>query len=170
MSGPPLSGQSPAQAAGSSVTGSSLSQPLIQRRQQRTYELRLCTPVILSRPAPQPAADGSAVAQHTTAVFTELVCAPELTGDTPVTPHSVRPIDSTRKCRAPSRSIVCAQLTGHVSPVLVGTARPLETGADLPLGTRGEYQPCSCGQPPGAHGSSQSPIRRARSSAWVRWG
>src|SRR4051794_12855743 len=47
MSGPPLSGQSPTQAAGSSETGSSLPQALIQRRQQLTYELRLCMVVML---------------------------------------------------------------------------------------------------------------------------
>ncbi len=83
MSGPPLGGSSPAQAAGSCVTCSSLPQALIQRRQQLTDELRLSTLVTLSRSAPQPAADDSAVAQHTTAVFLWFVCAPEPTGDTP---------------------------------------------------------------------------------------
>src|SRR5271165_3181054 len=83
MPGPPLSGWSPAQAAGSSVTGSSLPQALIQRRQQLTYELRLSTLVILSWPAPQPSAGDSAVAQPTTAPFTGLVRAPEPVGDMP---------------------------------------------------------------------------------------
>jgi len=55
MSGPPLSGSSPAQAAGSSVAGSSRPQALIQRRQRLTDEPRLSTLVILSQPAPQPA-------------------------------------------------------------------------------------------------------------------
>jgi len=81
MSGPPLTGRLPAQAAGSFVTGSSLPQALIQRRQRLTNELRLCKLVILSWSAPQPAAGDSAVAQPTTAVFTCLACASELTGD-----------------------------------------------------------------------------------------
>src|SRR5208337_4219924 len=83
MSGPPLSGWSPAQTAGSSVTGSSLPQALIQRRQRLTYELRLSTLVILSRPAPRPAAGDSAVAQPTTTPFTGLVRAPKPVGDMP---------------------------------------------------------------------------------------
>ena len=59
--------RSPAQAAGSFVTGSPLPQALIQCRQRLSYELRLCTLVILSWSAPQPVADDSAVAQPTTA-------------------------------------------------------------------------------------------------------
>ena len=51
-----------AQAAGSFVAGSPLPQALIQCRQRLTYELRLSTLVILSRSAPQPVADDSAVA------------------------------------------------------------------------------------------------------------
>ena len=62
MSSPPLTGRLPAQAAGLFVTGSSLAQALIQRRQRLTYELRLHTLAILSRSAQQPAAGGSAVA------------------------------------------------------------------------------------------------------------
>ena len=59
-----LSGQSSAQAAGSSVTGSSRPQALIQRRERLTYELRLSTLVILKRPAPQPAAGDSCGPAH----------------------------------------------------------------------------------------------------------
>ena len=51
-----------AQATGSFVAGSPLPQALIQCRQRLTYELRLGKLVILSRPAPQPVADDSAVA------------------------------------------------------------------------------------------------------------
>ena len=65
------------------ITGSSLPQALIQRRQRLTYELRLSTLVILSRPAPQPAAGDSAMAQPTTTPFTGLVRAPEPIGDMP---------------------------------------------------------------------------------------
>ena len=72
-----------AQAAGSFVAGSPLPQAPIQRRQWLTYELRLSTLVILSRPAPQLAAGDSAVAQPTTTPFTRLVRAPEPIGDIP---------------------------------------------------------------------------------------
>ena len=75
MSSPPLTGRLPGQAAGSFVTGSSLPQALIQRRQRLTYELRLCKLVILSWSAPQPAAGDLAVAQPTTAFITRLACA-----------------------------------------------------------------------------------------------
>ena len=54
MSGPPLTGRLPAQAAGSFVTGSSLPQAVIQRRQRLTNELRLCKlviPVVVSTAA-----------------------------------------------------------------------------------------------------------------------
>src|SRR5208337_4429481 len=83
MSGPPLTGRLPAQAAGSFVTDSSLPQALTQFRQRLNCELRLRKLVILSWSAPQPVAGDSAVAQPTTAVFTRLVRAPELTGGTP---------------------------------------------------------------------------------------
>src|SRR3954454_10211734 len=83
MSGPPVSGLAPAQAAGSSVTGSSRPQALIQRRPRLTSELRLSTRVLLSRPAPQPAVADSAVARPTTTPFTGLVRAPGPIGDMP---------------------------------------------------------------------------------------
>jgi hypothetical protein len=54
MSSPPLIGQMPAQAAGSSVTGSSLPQALNQCCQRLNYELRLCNlvnPVVVSTAA-----------------------------------------------------------------------------------------------------------------------
>src|SRR5208337_3183207 len=88
-------------AAGSSVTGSSLPQALIQRRQRLTYELRLSMLVILSRPAPQPSAGDSAVAQPTTTPFTGLVRAPEPVGDMPPR-HIPRPRHSAHStaCRA----------------------------------------------------------------------
>ena len=78
------------QAAGSFVAGSPLPQALIQCRQRLTYELRLSTLVILSRPAPQLAAGDSAVAQPTTTPFTGLVRAPESIGDMPPR-HILRP-------------------------------------------------------------------------------
>src|SRR6516165_12377659 len=82
MSGPPLSGSSPARAAGSSVAGSSRPQALIQRRQRLTDEPRLSTLFILSRPASQPAPGDSAVALPTATAFTGIVCAPEPSGET----------------------------------------------------------------------------------------
>ena len=87
MSGPPLTVQaqrrSLVQVAGSFATGSPLPQALIQRYQRLSYELRLCELVILLWSAPQPAAGDSAVARPTTVLFTYLVLAPELTGETP---------------------------------------------------------------------------------------
>src|SRR5262249_17440214 len=65
-SGPPWSGSLAAQAAGSSVAGSSRPQALIPRRQRLTDQRRLSPRVILSRPAPQPAPGDSAVALPTT--------------------------------------------------------------------------------------------------------
>jgi len=61
-----------AQAAGSSVAGSSRPQALIQRRQRLTDKLRLGTLVILSRPAPQPAPGDSAVALPTTTAHSDV--------------------------------------------------------------------------------------------------
>ena len=81
-SGPPSSGSLAAEAAGSSVAGSSRPRALIRRRQRLTDKLRLSTLVILSRPAPQPAPGDSAVALPTTTAFTGIVCAPEPSGDT----------------------------------------------------------------------------------------
>jgi hypothetical protein len=79
MSGPPWSGSSPAEAAGSSVAGSSRPRALIRRRRRLTDEPRLSTQVIPSRPARRPAPGNSAVAQPTTTPFTGIVRAPEVT-------------------------------------------------------------------------------------------
>ena len=65
------------------VTGSSLPQALNQCHQRLIYDVRRSKLVNLSWSAPQPASGDSAVAQPTTAVFTRLVRAPELTEDTP---------------------------------------------------------------------------------------
>jgi hypothetical protein len=83
MSGPPLTGRSPAQAAGSFVTGSPLPQALIQCRRRLNYELRLRKLVILSWSAPQLVAGDSAVAQPATTLFAGLVGTLAPTGDTP---------------------------------------------------------------------------------------
>src|SRR5271165_4463852 len=137
MSGPPLTGRLPAQAAGSFVTGSSLPQALVQRRQRLTNELRLCKLVILSWSAPQPAAGDSAVAQPTTAVFTCLACASELTGDMSSrhsTPQPVRLIASAQKRRVPSRVNLRAPSAG--TDLFEGTGSPLalKTGSEFLLG------------------------------------
>ncbi len=96
------SGRSPGQVAGSFATGSPLPQALIQRCQRLSYELRLCELVILLWSAPQPAAGDSAVAQPTTAAFTDLVRAPELTGDPPSRHIPSRRSTPRNKRRAPS--------------------------------------------------------------------
>jgi|SRR5271157_5719944 len=133
MSGPPLSGQSPTQAAGSSATGLSLPQALIQRRQQLTYKLRLCTLVILSRSAPQPAADDSAVAQPTTVVMISLVRAQERTSDTPS-----RPILFSRSTPhenvAPSRMKDRACTAGAELVEGIGARLTIKTGSQSPIG------------------------------------
>src|SRR5271166_5835268 len=133
MSGPPLSGWSPAQAAGSSVTGSSLPQALIQRRQRLTYELRLSTLVILSRPAPRPAAGDSAVAQPTTTPFTGLVCAPEPIGDMPPC-HIPRPTSLRALHCVPSGVAVRAWLPEPCPAATGGCGFTIETGSESAIG------------------------------------
>ena len=133
MSGPPLSGKSPAQAAGSSVTGSSLPQALIQRRQRLTYELRLSTLVILPRPAPQPAAGDSAVAQPTTTPFTGLVRAPEPIGDMPPR-HIPRPTSLRALHCVPSGVVVCAWLPEPCPAATGGSGFTIETGSESAIG------------------------------------
>src|SRR6516165_4566289 len=135
MSGPPLSGSSPARAAGSSVAGSSRPQALIQRRQRLTDEPRLSTRVILSRPAPQPAPGDSAVALPTTTAFTGIVRAPEPSGDTP--PRHIPLSTSLRALPGvPSGLVVCA---GHPEPCPAatgGSGFTIEIGADFVIGPR----------------------------------
>jgi len=92
-----------AQAAGSFVTGSTLPRALIQSRQRLTYELRLRTLVIPSWSAPQPMAGDSAVAQPTSALFTGLVRAPELTGEIP--PRHIRVPHLLRAKKAACRAV-----------------------------------------------------------------
>src|SRR5271157_1668247 len=128
MSGPPLSGESPAQAAGSSVTGSSRPQALIQRRQRLTYELRLSRPVIVSRPAPQPPAGDSAVAQPTTTPFTGLVRAPEPIGDMP--PRRIpRPTSLCALRCVPSGVVVRVWLPEPCPAATGGSGFTIETGS-----------------------------------------
>src|SRR5262245_35909006 len=74
---------SPLQAAGSSVTGSSQPQALIQCRQRHHCELRQSMLVIRSRPARQPAAGDAVAARPTMVPFTGLVRVPEPFGDLP---------------------------------------------------------------------------------------
>jgi len=84
----------------------------MQRRQWLTHELRLSTLVILSRPAPQPAAGDSAVAKSTTTPFTGLVRAPEPIGDTPPR-HVPRPTSLRANHCVPSSVVARAYLPGH---------------------------------------------------------
>src|SRR5262245_50906349 len=95
-----------------------------------TYERRLCTLGILSRPAPQPAPGDSAVAQPTTTAFTGIVRAPEPSGDTPP-----RPIPLSTSLRAlpgvPSGLVVSA---GHPEPcpaATCGSGFTIEIGSDF---------------------------------------
>jgi hypothetical protein len=133
MSGPPLSGQSSAQAAGSSVTGSSRPQALIQRRQRLTYELQLSTLVILSRPALQPAAGDAAVAQPTMTPLTRLVRAPEPIGDMPPR-HIPRPTSLRALRYVPSGVVVRAWLPEPCPAATGGSGFTIETGSESAIG------------------------------------
>src|SRR5208337_3521929 len=106
------------QEAESSVTGSSLPEALIERRLRLTYEIRLSTLVILSRPAPQPAAGDSAVSQPTTRPFTGLVRAPEAIRDLPPR-HNPRPTSP--------RALLCVP-GGVVVPAWAPEPGPAATG------------------------------------------
>ncbi|MGA8349193.1 MAG: hypothetical protein WB773_15500, partial [Isosphaeraceae bacterium] len=122
-----------AQAAGSSVTGSSLPQALIQRRQRLTYELRLSTLVILSRPAPQLAAGDSAVAQSTTTPFTGLVRAREPIGDMP--PRHIPRSTSLRALHCvPSGVVVRAWFPEPCPAATGGSGFTIETGSESVIG------------------------------------
>jgi hypothetical protein len=135
MSGPPLSGSSPAQAAGSSVAGSSRPQALIRRRQRLTDEPRLSTLVILSRPAPQPAPGDSAVALPTTTAFTGIVRAPEPSGDTP--PRHIPLSTSLRALPCvPSGGIVRAWLPEPCPAATGGSGFTIEIGSDFVIGPK----------------------------------
>jgi hypothetical protein len=133
---PTLERLSPAQAAGSSVTGSSLPQALIQRRQRLTYELRLSTLVILSRPASQPAAGDSAVAQPTTTPFTGLVRAPVPIGDMPPC-HIPRPTSLRALHCVPSGVVVRAWLPEPCPAATGGSGFTIETGSESVIGITG---------------------------------
>ena len=89
--------------------------------------------VILSRPAPQPAAGDSAVAQPTTTPFTGLVRAPEPIGDTP--PRHIPLSTSLRALPCvPSGVVVCA---GHPEPCPAatgGSGFTIEIGSDFVIG------------------------------------
>src|SRR5690349_5247253 len=132
-SGPPWSGSSPAQATGSSGTGSSRPQALIQRRQRLTDELRLSPLVILSRPAPQPAPGDSAVAQARDDTFHRARPCPEPSGDTPP-----RPIPLSTSLRAlpgvPSGGVVRAGRSEPCPSATGGSGFTIETGPDFVIG------------------------------------
>ena len=133
MSGSPLSGSLPAQAAGSSVAGSSRPQALIQRRQRLTDKLRLSTLVILSRPAPQPAPGDSAVALPTTRSFTGTVCTREPSGET-----APRHIPCSTSLRAlpcvPSGLVMCAGQPEPCPAATSGSSFTIEIGSDFVIG------------------------------------
>ena len=133
MSGPPLSGSSPAQAAGSLVTGSPLPQALIQCRQRLNYELRLRKLVILSWSAPQLVAGDSAVAQPTTTPFTGLVRAREPIGDMPPR-HIPRPTSLRALHCELSGVVVRAWLPEPCPAATGGSGFTIEIGSDSVTG------------------------------------
>ena len=150
-----------AQAAGSFVAGSPLPQALIQRRQRLTYELRLSTLVILSRPAPQPAAGDSAVAQPTTTPFTGLVRAPEPVGDMPPR-HIPRPTSLRALHCVPSGVVVRAWLPEPCPAATGGSGFRIETGSESAIGINsGSDPPIKCGS------GNWTGCQRARSSDHV---
>ena len=129
-----------AQAAGSFVAGSPLPQALIQCRQRLTYELRLSTLVILSRPAPQLAAGDSAVAQLTTTPFTGLVRAPEPIGDMPPR-HIPRPTSLRALHCVPSGVVVRAWLPEPYPAATGGSGFRIETGSESAIGINSGSDP-----------------------------
>ena len=102
-------------------------------RQRLTYELRLSTLVILSRPAPQPAAGDSAVAQPTTTPFTGLVRAPEPIGDMPPR-HIPRPTSLRALHCVPSAVVVRAWLPEPCPAATGGSGFTIETGSESAIG------------------------------------
>ena len=149
-------GRSLAQAAGSLVEGSPLPQVLIRCRQRLTDELRLGTLVILSRSAPQPAADDSAVAQPTTTSSPGSSCAPERTGDMP--PRHIPRLTSLRAHHCvPSSVHVRPCLTEPYPPTSSGSAFPIKTGSESQIAIRGPQQ----GYLQHCWGRDDPPLRRA---------
>jgi hypothetical protein len=118
-----------------SVTGSSLPQALIQRRQRLTYDLRLTTLVILVRRAPQPKAGDSAVAQPTTTPFTGLVRAPVPIGDMPPC-HIPRPTSLRALHCVPSGVVVRAWIPGPFPAATDGSGFMIDVGSDSAFGIR----------------------------------
>ena len=108
-------------------------QALFQRRQRLTYELRLSTLVILSRPAPQPAAGDSAVAQPTTTPFTGFVRAPAPIGDMPPR-HIPRPTSLRALHCVPSGVVVRAWLPEPCPTTTGGSGFTIETGSESAIG------------------------------------
>ena len=106
-------GRSLAQAAGSLVEGSPLPQVLIRCRQRLTDELRLGTLVILSRSAPQPAANDSAVAQPTT-TSSPGSSAPGTDRGHAATPHPAPDVTPRTSLRAEQRA--CTPLSHGTLP------------------------------------------------------
>jgi hypothetical protein len=134
MSGPPLSGSSPAQAAGSSVTGSSRPQALVRDPPAvPSAELRLGDLVILSWSAPQPVAHDSAVARPTTVVSPNSSSAPEHSESTP--PRHISRLTSLRVHHCvPSSVYVRPCITAPQLSTSSGSAFAIKTGSDLVIG------------------------------------
>ena len=97
-----------------------------------TDELRLNTLVILSRPAPQPAAGDSAVAQPTTTPFTGFVRAPEPIGDMPPR-HIPRPTSLRTLHCVPSGVVVRAWLPEPCPAATGDSGFTIETGSKSPI-------------------------------------
>jgi len=112
-----------------------LGRRLINKRGPDVVEhgLRLSTLVIRSRPAQQPAAGDSAVAQPTTTRFTGLVRAPEPICDMPPR-HIPRPTSLRALHCVPSRMVVCAWLPEPCPAVTGGSGFTIETGSQFAIG------------------------------------
>jgi hypothetical protein len=125
-----------AQAAGSFVADSPLSQALIQCHQRltrRASTVHAGHPVVVStvacgkRLGGGPARDG---------LFTGLVRAPELTGDSPPR-HIPRPTSLRANHCVPSSVHACPCFSGPHSPTSSGSVLALKTGSEFPLGPSG---------------------------------
>ncbi len=88
-----------------------------------------------SRPAPQPAAGDSAVAQPTTTPFTGLVRAPEPIGDMPPR-HIPRPTSLRALHCVPSGVVVRAWLPEPCPAATGGSGFTIETGSESAIGIR----------------------------------
>jgi hypothetical protein len=108
---------------------------LIQCCQRLTYELRLSTLVILSRPAPPPAAGDTAVARPTTTLFNGLFRAPEPIGDMPPR-HIPRPTSLRAFDCVLSALVVCGCLPEPCPAATGGSGVTIETGSESAIGIK----------------------------------